>query len=229
MYRAMLGIGLVCGLLIVGSYQATLARIERNKAEALSRAILQVLPGAETSRTFRLVDGDRFEPVAGGGESGGGLVHAGYGRDGELVGFALEGAGMGYQDTIKLILGWSPAARAVVGLLVLESKETPGLGDKIIGDAAFLANFARLDVALTPAGDALAHPVRAVKHGAKRSAWEVDGITGATISSVAVADIVQATCSAWLPRLEPRLEEFRGSARVPAASPGAPTSSSSRP
>jgi electron transport complex protein RnfG len=207
MYRAMLGIGLVCGLIIVLAYQITLPRIERNKAAALERAILEVLPGAATSRTYRLVEGDRFEPLAG-AAGGDRVVHAGYGADGALVGLALEGSGMGYQDTIKLILGWSPAAQAVIGLQVLESKETPGLGDKILVDPAFLANFGRLDVALAPGGDALAHRVVAVKHGLKKEAWEVDGITGATISSVAVADIVQATCSYWLPRVGPRLDDF---------------------
>jgi electron transport complex protein RnfG len=180
-----------------------------------------VVPGAATSRSFRLTDAGGFEPAVA-GDAGGRLVHAGYGPGGELVGVALEGAGMGYQDTVKLILGWSPAEHAVVGLLVLESKETPGLGDKIVTDPVFLANFARLDVALAPAGDALAHPVRAVKHAAKRDAWEVDGITGATISSVAVADIVQATCSFWLPRIEPRLDDFR--AAPAAATGGAPPS-----
>ena len=54
MYRAMVGIGLLCGLIIVSVFQLTRPVIERNKAEALQRAIFQVLPGARSSATFRL-------------------------------------------------------------------------------------------------------------------------------------------------------------------------------
>jgi hypothetical protein len=39
MYRAMVGIGLVCGLLIVTAFVLTGPIISRNKAEALQRAI----------------------------------------------------------------------------------------------------------------------------------------------------------------------------------------------
>ena len=38
MYRAMVGVGLGCGLLIVAVYQLTRPIIERNEAEALQRA-----------------------------------------------------------------------------------------------------------------------------------------------------------------------------------------------
>ena len=42
------------------------------------------------------------------------------------------------------------------------------------------ANFEALDVALSADGQSLAHPVEAVKSGAKTAPWQVDGITGAT-------------------------------------------------
>ena len=207
MYRALVGTGAVCGLLIVTAYQITLPRIERNKAEALERAILQVLPGAATSRTFAWVDGQRFEPLAGPAR-GEPVVHAGFDAAGALVGVAIEGVGMGYQDSIRLLFGYAPATEKVIGLQVLESKETPGLGDKILVDPTFLANFAQLDVAMAPSGDTLANPVRAVKHGEKREEWEVDGITGATISSRAVADIVTKSATVWLPRIRANGAEF---------------------
>jgi electron transport complex protein RnfG len=58
MYRAMVGVGLLCGLLIVTVYQVTLPVIKRNEAEALERAIFQVLPDAKVSATFRLDEED---------------------------------------------------------------------------------------------------------------------------------------------------------------------------
>jgi electron transport complex protein RnfG len=206
MIRAMVGIGLLCGLFIVTVYQMTLPAIERNKAEALQRAIFQVLPDARSSTTFRL-DGERFT-VLGDDDKGGRLVHAGYDDQGRLVGLAVEARGMGYQDVITVIYGYSFAQDAVVGIRVLESKETPGLGDRIETDEEFLENFKRLDVTLAADGSAPAHPIEAVKHGKKQYPWQVDGITGATISSVAIADMLRDSTAFWVPQIRERLDDF---------------------
>ena len=45
---------------------------------------------------------------------------------------------MGYQDVIRVLYGYSFAEEAVVGIRVLESKETPGLGTRIETDPDFL-------------------------------------------------------------------------------------------
>jgi electron transport complex protein RnfG len=182
--------------------------IERNKAEALERAIFQVLPEARSSATFRLVGEDRFEPLEGGG-AGEQLVYAGYDENRRLVGLALEAHGMGYQDVIRVLYGYSFAEEAIIGVRVLESKETPGLGDKIESDPAFLENFRRLDVSLTEDAARLAHPIAAVKHGLKTDPWQVDGITGATISSVAIANLLGESAAAWIPRIRRSLDDFR--------------------
>ena len=208
MYRAMVGVALMCGLLIVTVFQTTKPVIERNKAEALRRAIFRVVPGAESSTTFRLEGEERFTVLEGEG-AGLTLVHAGYDGEGRLVGLAVEAAGMGYQDVIRVLYGWSHTENAIVGIQVLESKETPGLGDKIETDETFLKNFERLDVSLTQDGARIANPIVAVKSGAKENPWEVDGITGATISSVAIADILNRSTDFWVPLLSRRLDDFR--------------------
>jgi len=208
LYRALVGVGLLCGLLIVSVFELTRPVIQRNQAEALQRAILQVLPGAVSSRTFRLVDGGRFEALDG-EPDGASLVHAGYDADGRLVGLALEAEGMGYQDVIRLIYGYSFSDRAVIGIRVLESRETPGLGDRIETDPGFLENFERLDVSLTDDSTRILNPIEAVKQGAKQHPWQVDGITGATISSVAVADILRRSSEEWIPRLHRSRNDFQ--------------------
>ncbi len=207
MYRAMVGVGALCGLLIVSIFQLTRPRIERLRAEALERAILEVVPGALSSRTYVEAGDGTFAPSAA-GERALRRVHAAYGGGGELVGLAIEAAGMGYQDTIRLLWGYSPEAQTAVGLKVLESKETPGLGDRIFTDPAFLESFRTLDLAVE--GNALLHPVVAVKHGGRVEAWQVDGITGATISSKAVAKIVGESAAAWAPELRRRRVDFEG-------------------
>jgi electron transport complex protein RnfG len=212
MYRAMVGVGVVCGLLIVSAFQVTRPIIERNKAEALQKAIFHVLPDATTSTTYRLEQSGGFEVLEGQG-IGAQLVYAGYDDKQELVGLAVEARGMGYQDVIGLIYGYSFAEEAIIGIQVLESKETPGLGDKIETDAAFLENFERLDVSLRDDLSEIANPIVPVKHGEKTNPWEVDGITGATISSVAIANILNRSAQYWMPRIRNNLSDFQGDLR----------------
>ena len=127
-----------------------------------------------------------------------------------LVGVAVEAQGMGYQDVIAVLYGYSFTEQAIVGLQVLESKETPGLGDKIETDPDFLENFKSLDVSVREDGSGLAHPVVPVKHGEKTNPWEVDGITGATISSVAIADLLNRSAEYWVPRIRSSRSDFQG-------------------
>jgi electron transport complex protein RnfG len=209
MLRAMVGVGLVCGILIVATYEGTKPIIARNRAEALQAAIFEVLPSAASSQTFRLTDSGAFEPVEGDAPAGSQLVYAGYDDSGALAGIAIEGAGMGYQDTVTLLWGYAPGDQTAVGMQVLESKETPGLGDKIITNEEFLQNFDALDVSLGSSGEKLANAVVAVKHGEKTDPWQVDGITGATISSVAVANIIDSSANRWLPLIQKNLEVFQ--------------------
>lgn len=208
MYRAMVGVGVFCGLLIVTVFQVTRPVIERNKAEALQKAIFHVLPNASTSTTYRLDDSGGFKVLEGEGV-GYQLVYAGYDDTQELVGLAVEAQGMGYQDVIALIYGYSFAEQAITGIQVLESKETPGLGDKIETDPDFLQNFKRLDVSLRDDLSEIANPIVPVKHGEKTNPWEVDGITGATISSVAIAEILNRSAQYWVPRIRNNLGHFQ--------------------
>jgi electron transport complex protein RnfG len=208
MYRAMVGIGLLCGLLIVSVFQWTQPIIQRNRAEALQLAIFQVLPDARSSKAFRLSSSGAFEAFEGDGADET-LIYAGYDDSERLVGLAIEAAGMGYQDVIRILYGYSFSENAIVGIRVLESRETPGLGDKIETDPEFLANFKRLDVALSDDAGSLAHPIRPVKHGTKQEPWQVDGITGATISSKAIAGMLDGSAAYWIPIVRRGMDDFQ--------------------
>ncbi|MBN2308228.1 MAG: FMN-binding protein [Candidatus Hydrogenedentes bacterium] len=185
------------GLLLVFVYQATLPRIEANRRAALEQAVFEVLPGAETRATF-VAGPDGFTPAEADAGNAGDVVYAGYDADGALVGVAVGAAGQGYQDVIKVLFGYSPERQCIIGFKVLESKETPGLGDRIGKDPEFLANFDGLDAKLDAAGTALAHNIVLVKGGDK-SKGEIDGITGATISSTAVAAMLNRQCQEMIP------------------------------
>ena len=205
MYRTLVGIGMMCGLLIAATYQGTRPVIERNRAEALERAVFAVLPAARARETFVLTEDGRFVADV---EVAGERVHAGFDEGGQLVGVAIEAAGMGYADTITVLYGYSPQQQAIVGIRVLTTKETPGLGDKIETDPIFLESFVALDVRLDATGTTLQNRIETVKRGQKTQPWQIDGITGATISSVAIGDMLAASAERWVPTISQRLEQL---------------------
>ncbi|BBO71240.1 hypothetical protein DSCA_51700 [Desulfosarcina alkanivorans] len=98
---------------------------------------------------------------------------------GDLKGWVVKTKGQGYADTIELLLGLSPDLRTITGLFVLDQKETPGLGNKIITDS-WRGQF--IDA---PADRALV----VVKTGAANPG-EIDAVTGATISSKSVTALI---------------------------------------
>jgi Na+-translocating ferredoxin:NAD+ oxidoreductase RnfG subunit len=53
-------------------------------------------------------------------------------EDGTLAGYVAKAAGQGYADKIELLLGLDADARTITGLFILDQKETPGLGNRII-------------------------------------------------------------------------------------------------
>lgn len=207
MYRAMVGVGLFTGLVIVTAFVATRPVIERKRAEALQQAIFDVLPSARSSVTFRLTSDERLV-MAGAGVDEGRLVHAAHDESGAVIGVAIEARGAGYQDTIRVLYGYSFADEAVIGFRVLESRETPGLGARAANDPDFLANFDQLDVALSADGTMLAHAIESVRHGEKQHGWEIDGITGATVTSQAIASMLNASVAFWIPRVRKAADDF---------------------
>ncbi len=207
MLIAMVGIGLFCGLMIVLTYEGTKPRIDRLKAEALERAIFRVVPGTTTTRVFNLSEGE-LVPLND-GQQGDEIVYAGYNDQDQLVGVAIEAAGQGYADVIRVLYGYDPGQEAIVGFYVLETKETPGLGDKIEKDPDFLANFNKLDVRLDKQNE-LANAIVTVKYGEKSNPWEIDGITGATISSRAIGDILAKSAATWIPVLSKNIDQLKG-------------------
>ena len=181
------------------TYQATLPVIEHKKAEYLRQAVYQVLPGAVASVPFGIDDQEHIFPLAG-DEEAANKVYAGYDTSGKLIGIALEARGQGFQDVIRLLYGYAPDRQAVIGMRVLESRETPGLGDKIEKDPKFQANFEALAVDLNP-DDTVIHPIEMVKAGAKTEPWQIDAISGATISSKAVSAMLRENTARWIPVL----------------------------
>jgi len=192
-------ISMVAGILVVLTYQLTLPRITENRQKALEKAVFSVLSGA-TVRTNYLLDASGLNALPDEDFSKAN-VFAGYDESGVLVGLAMQGSARGYQDVVKILYGYSPEKECVVGVTVLQSTETPGLGDRVETDPDFLANFECLDATLNPERSALANDIVTVKNGKKTQAWQIDGISGATITSAAIGTALRKSTNTMLPLL----------------------------
>jgi len=203
----MVTVGTLCALLIVMTFQTTLPIIKHNKTVALEKAVFKVLPGATQRVTFKKTE-NGFEPMTG-EVTNEEVVYAGFDDQNKLVGVAIEATGQGFQDVLNLLYGYSIEKQEIIGFYVLESRETPGLGDKIEKDEAFHKNFDNLDVSLDASLQSIKNPVEPVKHGTKSNPWQVDCITGATISSKAVGNIIRASTQKWCPIIYQNRENFK--------------------
>ncbi len=183
--------GTLAGLLIVLVNQHTKPIIDKYKAEQLRIAVYEVLPGSVRYNTYYLVNKSLSLTLPEDAkESEYKRVYIGYNAESGIRGVAISRGESGFQDIIQVIFGFDPTSRKLTGMKVLDSKETPGLGDKIYKDLAFVEQFF--------AGPQT--PLVGVKPGAgKGLANEIDTITGATISSKAIIDIINHGMEEWMP------------------------------
>jgi electron transport complex protein RnfG len=170
--------GAVAGMAIVVVFAWAKPRIEAHQAMVLAQAITEVLGGPARYETIYIQDG-RLTPQPA-DTTGLDRVYVGYDEADQPVGVAMVAEEAGFQDIIRLIFGYDPASGDVLGMKVLESKETPGLGDKIEKDSSFVGEF-----------DDVGTPLVGVKPDrASGDHAEVVMITGATISSRAIINII---------------------------------------
>lgn len=184
--------GAMAGVLIVGVFEWAQPQILEHRARVIATAADEVLAGPErVDRLFILPDGLAAEAPAGLDTARAEKVYLGY-RDGTPVGFAVVGQKPGFQDIIQIIFGYDPVTNQVLGMRVLESKETPGLGDKIFKDLRFVRGF-----------EGVLTPIRPVGEGAGTGAPnEAELITGATISARVIVEIINERVEALDERLE---------------------------
>jgi len=96
--------------------------------------------------------------------------------DGDKIGYAFLALGAGYGGEISILVGLEDA-ETIRGIIIVSHQESPGIGS-MITESNFTDKFVGLnidDVALRQEGG------------------QIDGITGATISSKAVIDAVRET------------------------------------
>ena len=166
-------IGLVSGGSLSLVYQWAQPKIVANQIRETNAAIFKILPESKSYK--KIVNGDLtyYECFSG---------------DGNRVGTAIVCVGNGYQGQIKMLVGVNADFTRFTGMSVLEQVETPGLGAKI-AEKSFELQFKNL---------AARPPIEYVKGKAPEKANEIEAITGATISSRSVVNIINKTVEQWL-------------------------------
>lgn len=182
--------GAVAGLLIVLVYTFSMPKIEANRAATVDAAIHEVLQGIDRYDALAVKDGALIKAAPDAGQNHEAeKIYAGYDAAGNLVGFAVAAREPGFQEPIDILVGYDPRTRTSLGLAILSSRETPGLGDKI-QESGWRAQFRS-----RPA------PVKVNKRGAT-DPDAVNMVTGATISSRAVIGAVNKTIERWAPLMD---------------------------
>ena len=197
-------IALASGLAVGITYNRTAEKIEEQKALALQEARQAVLPAGlevEERSGSRELPGTYWAAV----------------KDGNDVAYAFEGGERGYGGEIRVVVGVDTGG-VVLGVSVLDQKETPGLGTRVAevvsrryiwngfggppdtSEPWFTEQFEGIDiderVTIDKSGEwhALSEEQREVLE--ERAA--VSAITGATISTRAVVQTINEVVFPWL-------------------------------
>lgn len=166
----------VFGLLIAVTSAGLSPRIEQNKINKRNRLVGALLPEA---KNFKALDtAIEIESVSGRKEEV--EVFRAESAAGECVGWSFNAAGTGFADKVELVVAVDSKFEKIAGFDVLSSNETPGFGDQIKYD------YYRNQYKGAPVGE-----LKLVSIGdPKEIDSKIVAITGATVSSEAVVEII---------------------------------------
>ncbi len=160
----------VVGGMLAGFYKLVEPKIEENRLREERRAVFSVLSGVADYRVIeRRID--KKDVVK---------IFRGVDGEGRLVGYAFIAEGPGFQGIIKMMVGLNVDMKTLSGLKVLEQVETPGLGNKIM-EEWFEGQFRGLSIE---------PKIEYIKNRKPEEPNQIQSITGATITTKAVADII---------------------------------------
>jgi len=211
MIRTLGLVSLICGFSVTLAYQWTKPYVEENQRITTERAVRAVLPQAAAQKAF-VLGPDGVAP-AGADSPPEDTVYVGYDAAGKIVGVAARGASRGYADLVHVMYAYDPACQCINAVRVTKMNETPGLGDAVVKDAAFQKNFEALDARVNGDGTVLANRIVTVKHGTKREAWQIDAISGSTVTSKAIGRGLDQSAQRLVPRIQRHLAELERGGR----------------
>ncbi len=140
-------------------------RISQNRLDMIMSRIPELVPGSSRGERVE-IDGEQ--------------LYRAIDDNGEVRGWVVLISGTGFNDRVDMLVGLDAARERITNVIVLDQKETPGLGSRIT-EKDWLDRFAGKPVDLIPLR---------VRRSAPDKDNEIEAITGATISSETVATAV---------------------------------------
>lgn len=181
LFVLILGSVLTLALLAVDTVTAPL--IKRNEEIKVKRNVLQALEIPCTKENAETVFDNQVTVL----EKDGKVF---YRSQQNTTAFEIEGPGV--WGAITGVLALAEDNASISGITIIAMEETPGLGTRI-GEPPFITQFKGKDIS---AGLVL------VGEGKSSSDTEIDGITGATLSSKAFVSIINQQYGVYAPRLK---------------------------
>ncbi|NCO63382.1 MAG: RnfABCDGE type electron transport complex subunit G [Flavobacteriales bacterium] len=177
MLLSLLVITLVSGFALGFVNDLTIEPKAKAKLEKKINALKLVLPAFDNNpvEDVKMVTSDKVSDSV--------EIYPAYSKN-EFVGAAVIGStDKGFSGLVKLMIGFKPNGD-IVNIVVLEQKETPGLGTKMTEDK-FIKQFKGVNIS-------------DFKLQVKKDGGDVDALTGATISSRAFCDVTQIAYDAFI-------------------------------
>ncbi len=155
----------VCfGAALAGVEAGLKGRINQNKRDDTIDQIPSLVPDAVSGEMQMVGDQNVYRALD---------------QNGTPVGWVIPTMGQGFADKIELLIGLNADLSEITGLYVLDQKETPGLGNRIV-ETEWRDQFIKKSTA--------AHLL--VTKAQQVGEMEIQAVTGATISSESVVSIV---------------------------------------
>ncbi|WP_339915926.1 RnfABCDGE type electron transport complex subunit G [Yeosuana marina] len=177
MLLSLLVITLVSGFALGFVNDLTIEPKAKAKLEKKINALKLVLPAFDNNpvEDVKMVTSDKVSDSV--------EIYPAYSKN-EFVGAAVIGStDKGFSGLVKIMVGFKPNGD-IENVVVLEQKETPGLGTKMTEDK-FLNQFKGINIS-------------DFKLAVKKDGGDVDALTGATISSRAFCDATQMAYDAFI-------------------------------
>jgi electron transport complex protein RnfG len=194
-------LALLYGGALAGVETSLRRKIIDNKMNETYDKIPHLVPGADREKTQQANQTESVTVMSADGEQR--RVFCAVAADGTQQGWVLPASGQGFADRIELLIGLDSQATTITGLFVLDQKETPGLGNFITSDELFLNQFA---------GTAADDPLVVTKADPAPGSNQIRALTGATVSSESVTEIVNNAVAGFQEPIRQRASASRSAA-----------------
>ena len=157
----------LCAIFLSFAAKSSKEIIDSNEKKDIESAIFNIVPGCKNIEEIKAGENVLYRIID---------------KNRKLIGYGFLAQGQGYQGKIKIMAVSDTSFRRLLGIEIIDSQETPGLGSRI-GEPFFKDQFKGLNIS----GSIEYTKTEPLKDN------EIKAITGATISSKSVVNILNKT------------------------------------